>query len=386
MKFSLIPLVVLTVFFSLTVVELETVVFHPDFVYWRAWEKASNIKSKDANFAPFKPFSVFNGKIYGDLINLADLVPQKDEFRSQTFVVDESGYRNEPHFIQRGIDAVIIGSSFVTGAAFDQKDVISQVLTDTYNLRTYNFYGSLQTFWEDKRFEQHKPRYVIFLGSEGEVFSSLWRIQIVQREPVHHFVEYDSFQDWQKQNDETLKNFENVKEYLKIHSITASLANSIETHVANFHKTKKQRIAEIPNSPIVYDEESDMLYYQPKSDNPVLGSEGKTEKDITDAIKVLNQSASLLAKRGIILVVVGFPSKSHIELPEYKNLEIEKRALYVFNQKSKNQKYINVDMLQPSLWYKTTVGGNLYFKDDSHWNIKANTLIAGEIMKALGEE
>lgn len=368
---------------SLPVIELiARNTLSPKMLYWRAWEYISNYDGKDANFAPFKPWATYNGILLGDLLNVK-VAPHPDEIRHQTFTVDEYGYRNPPHFLDQPIDAVVIGSSFVGGAAFSDNETVSAILTNDYGIRTYNFFSILQNYFENEPTIIHPPKFVILLGSEGELINSYFRYSLETREPVYHSVHYSSFQQWQEENETKIISYDQFAEDMKKFSILRLMTTSFYRSLFNFGRTRAQVMQYLPTNVIDYDASTDMLFWQASYDSPLLNSEGKTLENIQTAKKTLEESAQLLQQRQQILVTAAMPSKTHLELPKYQSLPQSQRALHVFNtEMATSSSVLNIDLLTPAIATKK-IGRTLYFHDDSHWNVESNKMIAKELAKKL---
>jgi len=383
--------IILTVFgivwFSFLVLEIFGTFFisedkHP--VFFRAWEAVSNLEGKDANFAPFKPHFTYDGPLVGDLLKPLHLEALNSEKRHQLFIVDEYGFRNQPYLLRDPLDAVVIGSSFVTGAAFSQEDLISTLLTEKYGIRTYNYYGSLQTFWEDTKFQKNVPKVVVYLGSEGELINSYWKFQIENRVPIFQSTAWNSYEEWQKANISFPKTFEKLSAHLYNYSILRVFANKTHTKLVNFGRNRETIAKFSSQSMVEYDHESKMLFWQPAYDNPVLGSDGKKQEDIEKAVKILNETHLTLNSRGIVFITAAMPSKTHAELSTYKSLPDNQRALVYFNKMSSEKgKYINEDLY--SLFKDRIIDPkqSVYFSDDSHWNIESNYLIAEKLSQSI---
>ena len=356
--------------------------FSPKLLYWRAWEYVSNYTGKDANFAPFKPWSIYDGPLEGDLL-IQRIAAHPEERRRQLFTVDEYGYRNPPHFLDTPIDAVVIGSSFVGGAAFSDDETISSILTSEYGIRTYNFFSSVQNFVENSSIQKANPKFVIILGSEGELINSYFRYNYENRIPVYKSVRYDSFEQWQNMNQPKISSFAEVVEDIKTYSLLRLISIRAYRQLLNLGRSRAEVMTYLPSEVIDYDQDTDMLFWQISYDNPILNSEGKTEENIDTAGTTLLQSALVLNQRDQILVTAAMPSKTHIELPKYQSLPLNKRALFIFNQFLKNDnEVINIDLLSPSLQMKKE-GKTLYFHDDSHWNVTTNKMIAKVLAQKL---
>lgn len=372
---------VLFIWLGISLFEVLTYFFvNPKPIYWRAWEAVSNYTGKDASIAPFKPLFVYRGTMTGDLLNGIQFKPLPSEIRRQEFLVDEYGYRNRPGFLKNtAVDAVIIGSSFVGGGQETQKYLVSEMLTDTYNIPTYNSTTSVQYFWEDARFKKKKIRYVIFLGSEGEIINSLWKYSISDKVMTHTPPAWISYSAWEKANEIFPRAYDKIADRLKNYSLTRYFANNMYVDIVNAVFTRDQIARLTTQDVITYDPETRVLFWQQQYDNPLIGSSGKTRVEIQNAIKELLHTQKLLASKDIVFIVAGMPSKTHIELKKYRDIPNKQRALYMLNAEMEKAGIEYINLLAPSLEFVKKTGKHLYYPDDSHWNSEANALISKQL-------
>ena len=368
---------VLIIWLSISIFEISTYLFVSSKpIYFRAWEAVSNYTGKDASIASFKPMYIYDGTMTGDLLNAIKFKPLPSEIRKQTFIVDEYGYRNKPGFLNEPIDAVIIGSSFVGGGQETQDNLVSSILTDKYGIRTYNSTTSVQYFWEDERFKKNQPKYVIFLGSEGEIINSMWKYQIVDGVMNHTPKAWKSFEEWKKVNESFPTHFDKIADRVKNYSLTRYFSNNIYIDILNLFLTRKQIADTTTQDFVTYHSDSKTLFWQEDYDDPLINTQGKTEDDIKNAIKELVSTRNLLRSRGITFIVAGMPSKTHLELKKYRDIPNSKRALYVMDEAMKEAGIEYVDLLTPTLKIVKDTNTQLYYSDDSHWNSEANELIS----------
>lgn len=348
----------------------------PKPMYWRAWEAVSNYTGKDG-FLPFKPRYLYNGVALGDLLNVTNLKPFPTEIKKQIFQVDEYGFRNPIGMLNHPIKAAIIGSSFVAGAAETQKNLVSSLLTNKYNIPTYNAaLYILQDYTEDKIFIDHPPKYLIMLGSEGEFISAPYRYTVNNRGIVNNIKKWKSFNEWQKTNDPFKWTYENISQYVKSFSILRYIVNNAYIEAVNFHRSRGEVVKTAKPGIATYDPNTEMLFYQLAYDNPLLGSVDKTEKDIDKAIATLELAKNLLAKRGTMLIVAAMPSKANLEATKYKNVLPEKRAIVEFEKHMDTTDIEHIDLFSIMHDYMKTKGHHLYYFDDGHWNAKTNEIIS----------
>ncbi len=374
----------LTTWLFLALIEMTSYFFTDhQFVYWRAWEAVSNYTGKDSVLSPFKPLYIYRGKMTGDLLNAINFAPLPSEIRQQTFVVDEYGYRNPVGMLKNPIKSVLVGSSFTAGGQEDQANLISTLLTNTYKLPTYNYNASLQYVWFDERFKQNQPKYVLLVGTEGEIINSLPKYVIGENEVHVTPKAWNSFQEWQLENEIQPIQYDKFALPFQSYSLLRYLSNMVYIQTYNSLLSRSQ-IADLTTQPVVrYDQKTRMLFWQISYDDPRLGSYTKSQSDIDTAIIELKKTDQKLKSRGMQLIIVAMPSKSHLEYPDYLNIPNEQKALYHLQQQMNKAGLVSIDMLTPTIEYVKKTQQHLYYFDDSHWNTKTNELISEAIAKKI---
>lgn len=355
-------------------------------IIWRAWEVVSNYSGKDASYIPFKPRYVYKGYISGDLINIINFDAKKSEKRFQKFIVDEYGFRNRVGMLKKPIDVVILGTSFVAGAAEDQKNLVSEILTKKYGIRTYNAsWYNVQAFSEDSRFIKNPPKYLILLGVENELIIGTQRYIYTDYGIMNNIRKWNSYEEWERVNDPYKYDFKDISNELKNFSMTRYLANLIYVKMINFGRSREEVAESSKQNMVYYDKETGMLFFQPNIDIPILGSSGKTKKDVQKAVIGLKQTQGKLKKKGITLIVAAMPSKAHLELKKYRNLPAQKRAIVYFEQELSKSGIEHVELFKPMYDYIKTTNKHLYYPDDSHWNATANRIISKILSEKIKE-
>jgi hypothetical protein len=352
-------------------------------IYWRAWEYVSNYNGSDASFAPFKPLSIYKKTGTGDLLNAIRFRPHPNEIKPQIFITDEYGYRNEPGFLNKPIDALVIGSSFVAGAAETQRNLISEILTRDYGIRTYNYSTSVQYAWEDYRFEKNKPKYIFIVEPDGEVISSQWKYQLIDREPTNKPQKWNSYEEWKKANEPLPKAYDKWAALLDQYSLIKHYAIEAEYYILDALYSREEIARQTRQSMVSYEPSTKMLFWQPDYDIPLLGSSGKTNADINAAIAILKDTQIKLRSRNIRLIIVSLPSKPLAEMEKYKKIEKQKTAFYALNQAMEKAGIEHVDMQKPIQDYRKRTNMSFYYPNDTHWSAQANYLISKEIARYI---
>jgi hypothetical protein len=384
---NIVKTMVLIIWISISIFEITTYfLINPKPVYFRAWEAVSNYTGKDASVASFKPHFIYDGTMTGDLLIGMKFKALPSEIRKQLFVVDEYGYRNYPGFLNSTkIDAVVVGSSFVGGGQETQENLVSEILTNHWDIPTYNSTTSIQYFWEDERFVKNKPKYVIYLGSEGEVINSMWQYSIVDKGITKSPRAWNSYEEWSRENEEFPWAFDKFSARLKDYSLFRYYINNAHISLLNA-LFSRERIAQFTTHNVMtYNPDMKVIFYQQQYDIPLINTPGKTEADIQIAIKELINTKEKLKSKGITFIVAGMPSKTHLGLKKYRNISDDSRALYLFNKELKKAGIEYVDLLTPSLEITKELGRHLYFPDDSHWNSEANVLISRLLKEKINE-
>lgn len=378
---------VLILWWCLSLFEILSLVFvWPKPIYWRAWEYLSNYEGLDQSYTTFKPRLTYDGPMNGDLLNVLYFQPKVSDMRHQVFAVDEYGFRNRIGMLRHPIKAVILGSSFVAGAQETQKNLVSEILTDKYKLPTYNSANFIiQSYMEDSRFIKKPPKYLIFLGSEGELISAPFRYTYNNRNIITPDHPWSSYQEWKKAKEPFIYDFQHINTYITQYSMLRYLTNLTYVAVLNTIETREQLAATATSDMVSYEPETKMLFFQIDYDNPLLGSSGKTTKDIDIAIKQLQVTQELLKKRGTTLIVAAMPSKANLESQKYKKTPYNKRALVAFEKKLDRTTIEHVNLFHPMIDYMNKTKKHLYYLDDSHWNSEVNKILANLLAKKLRE-
>lgn len=122
------------------------------------------------NYLPNKRIENFHMP-FGDLGALS-FIETTMEPRTVNFLTDSLGFRNRTDYA--GEEFVVFGDSFVVGLGNTQRDILSEILTRSYGLATYNagFPGSIDdyvdrvTFMRDLHGHAFKAIFVVFEGND----------------------------------------------------------------------------------------------------------------------------------------------------------------------------------------------------------------------------
>lgn len=369
--YLLLPLIV-WLFISFIEISMQFFTSYRPMIF-RAWEFVLN-EGKDSYYIPFQPHLTYDDKMTGDLLLLADFYPKSTEIRDQHFQVDEYGFRNRIGLLDSGIDAVIIGTSFVGGAQETQNHLISEKLTDIYNIRTYNYATlPLQHFWEDSRFIDNPPKYILIVGNESEFLQNSW-IEVLSNSTARHEVKKWSSHDvWKKVNNPLILEYDHLEKQLKRYSFIRFLAKDITRYYKNEFFSRADIAKELVKDGM-YDPERDILFFDINSFDPRVNS--STNKTVEDTITTLKKTRDVLHTRNITMIIAVVPSKSNLHANRYKDLPINERAVSILQNELSANGIHSVDISR-ELFLRLRKSDQLfYYPDDSHWNTSVNELLS----------
>lgn len=133
-------------------------------------------------------------------------------------------------------------------------------------------------------------------------------------------------------------------------------------------------------------EASQALFFQKEYDNPLLNSPGKTVEDIQKAVSTMKHTQQLLQKKGIRLLMVVIPSKTHLYLPEYRDIADEQRSIFLLEKEMEKNNIPFIPLAEIILKKRFTQGKEFYFKDDTHWNTATNELITQQVSEFIRKD
>lgn len=394
-----IPALIIPVWILFFIFELGTLVLlNPKPSVRRAWEIASmpDIPSlpnyRQMTWAPFRPRYIFNGDLKGgDLTGISHFLPLREELFKQYFEVDEYGFRNKAGTFERGVVAVILGSSNVGGAQQTQDKLVSSMLTDLYGITTYNYaLKPLQYFWEDKRFQEKPPKYVIALAPEGNIIQGNWVLNLDDSNNYSlELPKWRSYEEWWKGNLGTpyifnfFLNYNSLSTWLNYFSATRYIANEAYRSILNLLFSKEQLTGIYVNKKVSYDPELNMLFFHSDDDDPRLNE--KAINDIRQSVVVIKKTQNILKSRGITLIVAAVPTKFSLYYKYYWNVPRENFALVKMEEEMEKNGIVHIKLydLMSNLAKKN--GELLYYKHDTHWNIRANEIITDLLAKKIKE-
>jgi hypothetical protein len=359
-------------------------VWNPKPMYFRAWEYAVNTDGKDGYYVPFKPLITYNGPMSGDLLAMTNFKPKSSEIRHQDFYIDEYGFRNRKGLLDKPVDVVLMGTSFVGGAQLTQKDLISEMLIDKYNIRTYNYATlPLQHFWEDTRFIKNPPKFAVVIMNEAEALQNTWVEVLTDSTASHEVKKWNSHEEWAKQNDPVDLSYEGITKIVYRFSMVRYLAKTAYRDIVNAIYPRA-KVAGAFTTSETYDPKQDIIFYDINSYDPRLSS--TFGQAIPATVKTLEKTRDVLKERNIKLIVGVVPSKASLYSTRYRSLPESQRSIFKLEEEMKNHDITYLPIAQPILDYSRTHNDLLYYPDDSHWRPQINYIIVPILARTIQEE
>ncbi len=334
----------------------------PSFYAYRAWEFMT---ATDGQGGPFKPSSIFQGTIYGDLAHMLHIRKFR-RYRHQTFTTDSTGFRNQEPSPGTTFPIVLVGDSNMAGSSLSDKETFGQVLGETLNIPVYNFAPSgILSFLADDRFQKNPPKVVVWEAIERTISADAFK----------PFSALPAKARFIKNKVATKKLPMNQPKFTEYWS--KELFHEIAWRLSGHHENVISHI----------DKNSGMLFYQ-------LGvqilQQDANHRGLDDVVEGIVRIHQLLADRGINLIFFPLPDKENIYqelLPEeYRPFEhpvyIEKLIATL-----RNQGISTIDLYGPfrsaaSLFlHSRRESDSLYFLDDTHWNANGVTLAVKETLR-----
>jgi len=297
---------------------------------------------------------------YGDLYAMSKADKSIIENHNINFITDKYGFRNKNNFHDQ--EYILFGDSFIFGASTDQSDILSEVLTNNYNLKTYNagFPGEIPAYI--KKYNFFKKKYnnkfkSIFLIFEGNDFPC----------PVN------------------IPNESSLKQKLK-----KSFFYRIFFYVRQFYRELKvYRLFYNLTSRLTKKEQKVVVIKKIKNDNIGFYKEYMDVTKNDKQCESWNYIKDIFVKiRNEIELIVFIPTKYRV----YSNL------IEPFNNKLPNEQWQFVETMSKEINIKAinltepliTASKELiktnqytYWRDDTHWNANGIKVAAEEIVKII---
>ena len=338
---------------------VELCVLPINFFTFRIWEAVSVYCLNDYLPGPFYP----NMKL--GMVEQAGDLGHNTSFgitRHITWETDNFGYRNIKQRADNP-DLVVIGDSFIVGAALAQTEMLSESLSKKLNTNVYAMAPiDVNDFLTMERFKQNKPGVVIFGWVEREL-TNLPLLKDNSRTDNSYFRG-------------PIKSYLDKNQQFAIFIDRACKHSMIRYVVSNFDKVLNEIKFSLIKSGNAGNDQN-MLFFQGVEANKDIPSE-----EIKRIANIVKSYEAAFEKRGIDFVFLPIPNKENIysdflsdkKKPTFISnlfLELERKGVYV------------VDIQTPYRRLYEQQKEILYRPDDTHWNEKGVDIAAEQIISFL---
>jgi len=287
---------------------LSPILLSPGFFCYRAWECALGQDQ------PFKPWFVWRGLANGDLSNMAG-VPQLKRYHEQVFSTDEYGFRNSPGQMDRRPQVVIVGDSFAAGADVSNDEMLDAMIEKETGLVVYSFATSrLRTFYNDRHFMEHPPRWVIAFHVERELSPKLFKLPLGDKPfAPPRFADAAAYERGLRPG--VRGRWKEMRESISRHSLLTYLGER-----ALKGSLWALGLYEFPEQIYHYDAASGFLFFEPSVRDHLDPSEMLSQLEVT--VAAIRDAEYKLAARGIRLIVLIAPDKEtiyHARIPALRD-------------------------------------------------------------------
>ena len=352
---------VLFLFPFVIVIGVELFILPIDFFTFRIWEA----------FVIKEIRSICPGRFYPRM-ELTKLETGGDLARGTPFaipkrvnwVTDRYGFRKKDLGGTKP-QVVIVGDSNILGSRLTQEEMFSEVLENRLKVPVYPYapVGSINAFLKDSRFEQHPPAIVILSVIERSIFDLPAAKQPKKRAGGQFFFKWrDRFQEIR---------------WVQVAGIFLDRLckmNMLHYFRARVGKGPGQGFRPFPSA------FGPMYFLQGEEANREV-----PEDRFEGAIKMLETCKNILKERGIRFIFAPIPNKETIY---YEYLPSRRRPAFLDHlvQELKRRNIETVDSQKAFEDEYRKNGTLLYFLDDTHWNENGVRLMAGLLVKAIGEK
>lgn len=337
----------------------------PTFYAYREWEFMTDTEGQ----GPFKPSTIFQARIYGDLANMLHIKEFRC-YRRQTFTTDSAGFRNPEPAPGTYFPIMVIGDSDMAGSSLSDDETFSQILGKRVNLPVYNYApASILAFLADERFQKNPPKVVIWEAIERTINAG-------------HFRNYS----------ELPRNARFAKGKGTGPKPSSPPPRLTDIWAKDLYHEIVWRVWKQHESAIGHiDRESGMLFYQP---GVQMLQQGATQRGLTEVVTGVDRVRQILSDRGIDLVFLPLPDKEGIYqelLPASLRPAKQPSYLEKLVQTLRDQGINTVDLygpfrsITPTFLESRNERDCLYFLDDTHWNVKGVSLAVDETIGLLHE-
>ncbi len=309
---------------------------------------------------------------YGDLSNMLGVRSYR-VYRPYVWTNDEYGFRNDPTTRHEHPDIVVVGDSFMAGAAGPDAETFAHVLQAQTERSVYAYVPSnLSSFLKDPRFRASPPALVIWGRVERNLSGDNGEIDMLAADVT-------CFQDTLSLR----RHIEDAKTLVKraiggfVEYANLSLGRRIARPLlaeAIFDLTGRQH-----DDVVIGPHASHMLFFARTIHLlDVPASERLYDRTLAAVLHV----SDCLARRGTRLVFLPIPDKEHVyaeilgESPPHPDPLEELLAL------TRDQGILGVS-LSPLFQAHARSGSLLYWPDDTHWNGDGVRLAVTQTLQVL---
>ena len=337
----------------------------PSFYAYREWEFMTTTEGP----GPFKPSTVFQARIYGDLANMLHLREFR-RYHQQTFSTDSAGFRNLESAPGTYFPVVVVGDSDMAGSSLSDEETFSRVLENKMNLPIYNYApASILAFLADERFQKNPPQVVIWEAVERTINAGNFNSYGALPRNAH-FVRGQATSKKTPAPSPRLTNFWAQDLY---HEIVWRLCGHHESAIGHI------------------DLNSGMLFYQP---GVQVLQQGANRRGLAEVVAGVDRIRQILADRDIAMIFLPLPDKENIYqelLPEPVRPSEQPAFLEQLLVTLRDQGINTIDLYVP---FRTAAPAflqsrrdhdSLYFLDDTHWNSQGVALAVEETSRHIND-
>ncbi|WP_242928741.1 alginate O-acetyltransferase AlgX-related protein [Pontibacter vulgaris] len=316
---------------------VEIFILPIDYFTFRPWETLS-VQNVKVMTGPFYPGMDVQKVAAGEIAPHSQYaVPQLEHW-----ITDKYGFRNRD--ANTPPEVVLIGDSYIAGAALTQDELLSESLERRLHKKVYSFAPAdpvfLDKFLASKRFKETPPEVVIFSRTER---------RILDLPPVneHNIEEIFKAEVGPIINESPLLTkavvtMDRITKWSMYHYVRASLDRAFEQKEYNVYNGELFLHGEQANKPV-------------------------SEEEIKRTASIIEGYAKAVEKRGMKFVFLPVPNKENIYyqlLPSQTKPNFLPQLIAELQRRKVNVVDLQEPFYQAYIKYKIP----LYPKDDNHWN------------------
>ncbi len=342
------------------------------FFCYRAWECVLNPDEL------FQPWARWEGQATGDLSNMAG-VPQLKRRHRQLFTTDEYGFRNPPGQLDRRPELVVVGDSFAAGAPVSNDELLEAMVARRTGLVTYNYATlRLRSFYQNERFRQHPPRWVVAFHVERELEPALFELPpgdrpfAPRRYSDRAAYDRESELGWRRR-------WKQMRENIVRHSLLTYYGER-----ALKGGLWALGLYEFPDKIYAYDRDSGFLFYEPAARHHLDPSKKLAALDAT--VAAIRDVDRRLAARGTRLIVLIAPDKENIYRERIPSLRDRPAGVLLEKLEAELSRYgvLQVPAYRALADYHARHPEvDLYFPDDTHLTPAGHEVLLERLLQVL---